>query len=60
MLGESNSANYQNKFQRCTTSMVRTGKPHIFKLVFLKNVILQLLLFKNLRQYCTNYTNFQQ
>ena len=49
MLGESNSANYQNKFQRCTTSMVRTGKPHIFKLVFLKNVILQLLLFKNLR-----------
>ena len=36
MLGESNSANYQNKFQRCTTSMVRTGKPHIFKLVFRK------------------------
>ena len=27
-----------------------TGKPQIFKPIFLKNVILQLLVFKNLRQ----------
>ena len=33
------------------TSMMSTGKPQTFKPVFLKNVILQLLLFKNLRQH---------
>ena len=51
MHGESSSNNYQKKFQRSTTSLVKTGIPQTFKLVFLENVILQLLLFKNLRQY---------
>ena len=50
MHGESSSKNYQKKFQRSTTSLVRTGKTQTFKLVFLQNVILQVLLFKNLRQ----------
>ena len=49
MRGESSSNIYQKKFQRSTTSLVRTAKPQTFKLVFLKNVILQLLLFKNSR-----------
>ena len=51
--GENSSNNYQKKFQCSTTSLVRTGKPQTFKLVFFfffENMILQLLLFKNLRQ----------
>ena len=50
MHGESSSKNYQKNFQRSTTSFVRTGKTQTFKLIFLENVILQVLLFKNLRQ----------
>ena len=50
MHGESSSKNYQKKFQRSKTSLVITGKTQTFKLVFLENVILQVLLFKNLRQ----------
>ena len=50
MHSESSSKNYHKKFQRSTTSLVRTGKTPTFKLVFLENVILQVLLFKNLRQ----------
>ena len=50
MHGESSSKNYQKKFQRSTTSLVRKGKTQTFKLVFRENVILQVLLFKNLRQ----------
>ena len=42
---------YQKKFQCSTTSLVSTGKSQTFKPVFLENVILQLLLFKNLRQH---------
>ena len=48
MHGESSSNIYQEKFQRSTTSLVRTGKSQTFKPAFLENVILQLLLFKNL------------
>ena len=50
MHGESSFNIYQKKFQRSTTSLVSTGKSQTFKPVFLENVILQLLLFKNLRQ----------
>ena len=49
MHGESSSKNYQKKFQRSKTSLVRTGKTQTFKLVFLENVILLVLLFKNSR-----------
>ena len=46
---------YPKKFRRSTTSLMRTGKPQTFKLVFLENVILhQLLLFRHLRQYSSN------
>ena len=57
MHGESSSNIYQKKFQRSTTSLVSTGKSQTFKPVFLENVILQLLLFKNLRQYCRLHGN---
>ena len=50
MHGETSSNIYQKKFQRSTTISVRTGKPQTSKPVFLENMILQLLLFKNLRQ----------
>ena len=48
MHDESSFNNYQKKIQSSATSLVRTGKPQTFKLVFLENMILQLLLFKNL------------
>ena len=47
---KSSSNNYQEKFQCSTTSLVRTGKSQTVELIFLENVILQLQLFKNLRQ----------
>ena len=50
MHGESSSNLYQKKFHRSMTSLVRMGKPQTFKPVFLENVILQLLLFKNLQR----------
>ena len=51
MHGESSSNIYQKKFQCSMTSLVSTGKSQTFEHVFLENMILQLLLFKNLRQY---------
>ena len=55
MHGESSSHSYHKKFQLSTTSLVSTAKSQTLKLVFLENVILQLLLFKNLRQYLCEY-----
>ena len=52
MHGKNSSNDYQKKFQCSMTSLVRTGKPQTFKLVFFfENIILQLLRFKNLWQY---------
>ena len=41
----------KKKIHCSTTSLLRTRRPQTFKLVFLEKVILQLQLFKNLRQY---------
>ena len=46
MHNESSFCNCLKKIQRSATSLVKTGKPQNFTLVFLENVILQLPLSK--------------